>query len=294
MTDGRIRYHLAAAACVGVWGATFVSTKVLLLCGLTPAAIFLVRFSIAYVGIWFVAPRRLRADSWRDEALMALLGVTGGSAYFLAENMAVGLAPASNVSLLITTAPVMTLLLLRLSGAGGPLTAMQLTGAGIALAGVGCVVFNGRFVLRLDPAGDLLALAAALSWACYSLLLRLMGGRYPAAFYTRKVFFYGVVTLLPWFLFVEPLRLPLATLAQPAVWGNLLFLGVAASLVCYVVWSVVIRRIGTMQATNYIYFNPLVTLLVAAAVLGERITPVAGAGAVLLIGGVWLAEKAQR
>ena len=53
------RYHLAALFTVSVWGATFVSTKVLIAHGLTPAWIFFLRFALAYACILPLAPRRL-------------------------------------------------------------------------------------------------------------------------------------------------------------------------------------------------------------------------------------------
>lgn len=46
------KYHAAALFTVAVWGATFVSTKVLIAHSLTPAEIFLLRFALAYVCIW--------------------------------------------------------------------------------------------------------------------------------------------------------------------------------------------------------------------------------------------------
>ena len=82
------KYHAAALFTVAVWGATFVSTKVLIAHSLTPAEIFLLRFALAYACIWPLSKGRLRADGWRDEALLAAAGVTGGSFYFLTENMA--------------------------------------------------------------------------------------------------------------------------------------------------------------------------------------------------------------
>ena len=282
-------WHAIALACVGVWGTTFVSTKVLLNHGLDPLAIFLVRFLIAYLCLWFFAPEKLFAASWRDELLCAGLGLSGGSIYFLTENQAVAMAPASNVSLLVTTAPVMTLLLLRLFRMSGPLQRRQVGGSCVALTGVACVVGNGRFVLQLHPAGDLLALTAALMWAAYSLLLPRMSRSYGGTFLMRKLFFYGMLTAAPLLPF-SPLP-PSEVWAQPVVWGNLLFLGVAASMGCYLAWTAVLQHLGTMRATNYIYFNPLVTLLAAAAVLGERITAVAAVGACLILTGVWMAER---
>ena len=71
--------------------------------------------------------------------------------------------------------------------------------------GVGLIVFNGSFVLKISPIGDLLTLLAALSWAFYSLIIKKMAGRYPTIFITRKIFFYGVLTILPAFL-LHPLQ----------------------------------------------------------------------------------------
>ena len=104
-------WHLLAILIVAVWGTTFVNTKVLFNSGLTPLEIFFLRFAIAYVCIWFISPRKLLARSWRDELIMILLGITGGSVFFLAENYAVGLTYVNNVSFIVCTAPLLTVLL---------------------------------------------------------------------------------------------------------------------------------------------------------------------------------------
>lgn len=169
----------------------------------------------------------------------------------------------------------------------------QTAGCALAFVGVVLVVLNGRFVLHLSPRGDLLALSAALLWMLYSLVIKRLGDRLPVAYITRKVFFYGIVTILPWFAW-EPFDLPAATLRHPAVWGNLLFLGVVASLLCYVLWNAAMTRLGAVRTTNYIYLNPLVTMLTAALVIDERITPAALCGAALILSGMWLAERERR
>lgn len=283
-------YHLAALFTVAVWGATFVSTKVLIAHSLAPAEIFLLRFAMAYVCILPFARGRLLAANLRDEGLLAAAGVSGGSLYFLTENIALEYAPASNVSLIVCTAPVWTALVLSLIYRSERMTRRQIAGSVLAFAGMVLVVLNGRFVLRLSPRGDLLALAAALLWMIYSLAIKRIGGRYPALFITRKVFFYGLVTILPVFA-VRPFSVEWEMLAHPAVWGNLLFLGVVASGLCYVLWNAAMHRLGAVRTTNYIYINPLVTIVVAALAIGERITPAALAGAALILYGMWRAEK---
>ena len=284
------KYHLAALFSVAVWGATFVSTKVLIANSLTPAEIFLLRFAMAYLCILPLSGRRLWASGWRDEMTLAVAGITGGSLYFLTENMALEYAPASNVSLIVCTAPVWTAVLLSLLYRGERMTRRQAVGSALAFAGMVLVVLNGRFVLRLSPRGDMLALSAALLWMVYSLVIKRLGARYPASFIARKVFFYGMATILPVFAF-RPFAATGELLARPVVWANLLFLGVVASGFCYALWNAVMRRLGAVRATNYIFFNPLVTMLTAALCIGERITAPALAGAAMILCGMWHAER---
>lgn len=253
----------------------------------------MLRFSIAYVGIWFLSHRRLWADTWRDELWLLLGGVTGGSFYFLTENTALEYTLATNVSFLVCTTPLVTTLLALAIYKKEKATRSLIAGSLTALAGVALVVCNGHFVLRLSPVGDLLSLLASLSWAFYSLIMRRMADRYEAAFITRKIFFYGVLTILPAFL-VRPWQFGVSRLLDTSVLCQLLFLGVVASLVCFAVWNVVLKRLGTVRASNYIYLNPVFTLVGSALVLGERLTPMAWAGVLLILGGVYWAGRGKR
>lgn len=283
-------YHLVAILTVGIWGMTFISTKVLIAGGISPQEIFLLRFLIAYLGIWLISPRKLLADSWRDELWLLLGGITGGSFYFLTENTALGITLATNVAFIVSTAPLLTTLLsLWIYKKEQPVRPL-ISGSLLALAGVALVVYNGSFVLKLSPLGDFLTLLASLSWAFYSLIMRKMADRYSTVFITRKIFFYGVLTILPAFA-VHPWQFPLARLAEPSILLNLLFLGVLASLICFVVWNVVLKRLGTIRASNYIYLNPLFTSIGSAFLLGEQLTPVALIGAALILGGVYCAGR---
>lgn len=283
-------YHLIAILTVSIWGLTFISTKVLINHGLTPQEIFFYRFLIAYAGIWIISPKRLFTNNWKDELWLMAGGIFGGSLYFFTENTALGITQASNVSFLICTAPLLTTILSLLFYKSEKATKGLIVGSLLALAGVGLVVFNGSVILKISPVGDLLTLLAALSWAFYSLIIRRMTGRYPTVFITRKIFFYGVLTILPAFL-LHPLQPDFTVLSQPAVLFNLLFLAVLASLICYVLWNVVLKQLGTIRASNYIYLNPLVTMVASMMILHEQITPFALGGAGCIVCGVYLAEK---
>lgn len=283
-------YHLIAVLVVGIWGLTFISTKVLIGNGLSPQEIFFLRFLIAYLGIWFISPRKLFADNWKDELWLLLGGVTGGSLYFFTENTALEITLATNVAFIVCTAPLLTTILSLMIYKKEKATRGLIGGSVLALIGVALVVYSGQFVLKISPLGDLLTLLAAFSWAFYSLIMKKMANRYRTTFITRKIFFYGVLTILPAFLF-RPWQFSLSGLLQPSVLLNLLFLGALASLICFVVWNMVLKQLGTVRASNYIYLNPLFTLVGSAAFLGERLTIMALIGAVFILGGVYLAGR---
>ena len=310
MSTSRLPWHLLALIVVAIWGLTFVSTKTLISAGLDPAEIFVVRFSMAYLGIWIysVITRHARPDrashslfarSWRDELLFVFLGVTGGSFYFLAENTALAHTQASNVSFLVCSAPLFTALislLYRRVQHDRFADAMERIGSGwmlalgtlLALGGMALMMFDGQRV-QVSLRGDLLALGAALCWALYSLFIGRLTDEYGPVFATRKVFFYGLLTILPFLLGRE--FAPLELFAQPVVWGNLLFLGLCASLACFVAWNLVTARLGNITAVNYVYLNPVFTLITAMILLGERLTPAGAVGSALILAGVILAGR---
>lgn len=286
----RACYHIIGILVVLVWGATFVNSKVLLTHGMEAHEIFTLRFLIAYLCIWTISPRRLFADNWRDELFMLILGLTGGSLYFLTENWAVKISYVNNVAFIVCTAPLLTTILAILFVKDVKATPPLIGGSLLALAGVALVIFNGRFILRLNPAGDLLALGAAVCWAVYSLLMKHVAGRYSSVFLTRKVFFYGLLTILPAYAFM-PWTFPLRNLLLPEIGGNLLFLGFIASFACFALWNLVIKKIGAMTSSNYIYLNPVSTVIISAIFLDEPMTWLAGVGSALILFGVWVANR---
>ena len=281
--------HLGALLVVVVWGTTFVSSKVLLGYGMMPADIFFYRFLMAYLCMSAVSHHRMWARSLSDELTLVGLGIMGGSLYFLTENMALTYSTSANVSILVSTTPIVTALLVSLFYKSERMTSLQLFGSLCAFVGVVLVVLNGQLILHLNPRGDMLALCASVTWACYSLLLRRVMSRYGAGFITRKVFGYGVLTILPWYVLVHPLETSPTVLFRLPVMANLLFLGLLASTGGFLVWNWVMSRLGAVRATNYVYFQSLITMLAGSVVLHERITWMALLGCVILIGGMVLA-----
>ncbi len=276
-----------------IWGSTFVFTKLLLLGGLTAAQIFILRFVIAYVlllGYCLVKGMRWVADCWQDELLMAALGVTGGSLYFMTENTALTYTTTTNTSIIVSLCPLFASAIIGLFYKSERLSRLQTIGTLMAAAGVIVVVMNGHFVLHLSPRGDLLAFAACLCWAFYSLLMIPANARYDTVFVTRKVFFYGLLSMTPYYIMYPDLNLRLL-LEQPQLLWNLLFLGCVASMLCFLTWTWVLKKLGAVVATNYVYLNPVITIVFAWFLLGEPITLWFLLGTILVLLGMFLADR---
>ena len=288
------KYHIVAFLTVAVWGTTFVWTKLLIINGLSPAQIFTLRFIIAYVlltgfSLWRGRHKWL-SDNWRDELTMMAVGLTGGSMYFLTENESLRFTTATNTSLIVCSCPLFAMLIIALFYKSERFSRLQALGSLLALIGMAAVVLNGHFVLHLSPLGDTLAFSACICWALYTLLMKPVMGRYPAMFITRKVFFYGILTILPYYIFVPDMP-SLDVLMRPEVALNLLFLGSVASMLCYLTWSWCMKGLGAVICTNWVYVNPITTIIAAWLILDEQITVYFLIGSILIIAGMYLSSK---
>ena len=169
---------------------------------------------------------------------------------------------------------------------------MQAAGSLIACLGMAVVVLNGHFVLHLSPLGDLLAFGACLCWAVYSLLMKSAANKYSTTFITRKVFIYGLVTIIPYYIcFPDEASPSIFQLFNYSILLNLLFLGVVASMLCFLLWNWVIGKLGAVVATNWVYFNPITTILFAWWLLNEQITVWFLLGSALILLGMYLADR---
>lgn len=283
--------HLAALITILIWGTTFISTKVLLN-DFTPIEILFARFLIGFVVLLLVYPRRLVLQRRRQEWLFVAAGASGIALYYLLENVALTLTSASNVGVIITIAPFFTALLSFLFLRQEKPRWLFFAGFLAAIVGVGLISYSGSR-MRLNPMGDLLALLAALAWAVYAILTRKISalGHHPVQA-TRRVFFYGLLFMLPllFLLFLMDFRLGFERFANPVNTGNILFLGLGASALCFVTWNTAVGILGAVKTSVYIYLVPVVTVTASVLLLGEPLTPALVIGALLTLAGLWLSE----
>lgn len=277
--------HLAALLCAFIWGITFICSKILMR-ELTPLELLVYRFVIGYVVLWVISPRKLTLLNKKHEYYFMAAGGLGVVVYFLSENTALTYTLASNVSIIVSIAPFFTALLANYIFEDEHLKTNFLIGFFCAIVGIVLVTFNGSVKLKLNPAGDFLSLLSAVVWAIYSVLVRKIGQyRYPIIMATRRIFFYGLLFMLPLMPFMG-FRFKFAFLANPVYSLNLLFLGVLACALCYCIWNYAVDVLGAVKTSNYIYAIPVITMAASALTLKEPVTLMGIAGMALTIIGL--------
>ena len=196
---------------------------------------------------------------------------------------------------LCSIGPILTVLLAQLfSRSNERLGKYVYIGAVIAIAGVVLVVLNGQLSFHLSPVGDLLALAAALMWAVYSILIKKYTEQYDNFLVTRRVFLWAFLTSLPLVLLTDGLPSLTPLFTQPNILISWLFLGVFGNAVCFAIWNIAFKALGVVVTNNYLYASPFVTVFVGWLLLGEPISVMSIIGAVLITAGVIVAYKEDK
>lgn len=281
--------HLAALLTIVIWGTTFISTKILL-ADFQPVEILFFRFVMGFLVLFVAYPQKLRTANYKQELTFAAAGLCGICLYYLLENIALTFTLASNVGVIISVAPFFTAILAHLfMKSEEKLRPQFFLGFAVAMAGIILISFNGS-KLELNPMGDLLAVIAALVWACYSVLTRKISRfGYPVILSTRRTFFYGILFMVPALFFFD-FELNISRLTNMTYLFNILYLGLGASALCFVTWNFAVKKLGAVKTSVYIYMVPVITVVTSVLILQEQLTVLAGIGTILTLIGLFLSE----
>ncbi|WP_308367685.1 DMT family transporter [Streptomyces sp. ISL-36] len=278
---------LLALVATVVWSGSFVAVRALA-DSVPPVQHAFWRWIIAIVA---VAPFAAR-ETWRQRRLIrrhfgfvALASLLGVALYNTLVHQAGLTTSAGNMGMIMAASPVLMALYARLGGAR--LGARRVTGMLIACAGVLLLVGKGTLPTSL-AAGDLWMLAAAVSFASYSALLKRRPAELGGVVFLFTTFVLGALMLLP----AYGISLAVQGGFEPSLGtlGPLAYVGVLSSAVAFFAWNKAIGLIGAARAGVVYYLQPVCVALLSFALLGEE-PGVLGAGCmVLILSGVALAS----
>jgi drug/metabolite transporter (DMT)-like permease len=278
---------------VAFWGASFVATK-LVLRELSPITTVILRFAlglgalmaiVSLEGKWAFVPRR-------DLGWFLFLGFNGIFVHQLLQVNGLVSTSATNTGWMVALIPIFTALLAWLL-LREPFGLVQVLGLALAMLGTLLIVSRSEFEIGAigvpTTRGDLLVFLSAPNWAIFSVLSKRLLARYPPSFMMTVTMGLGWLLLLPLFAASAGWR-ELPGLS-PEGWAGLLFLGLFCSGLAYVFWYDALKAAGAGHVASFLYLEPLVTLVVAMALLKER--PVIGTlvGGGLILSGVWLVSR---
>jgi len=293
MTKSKLIPILEALFAVIVWGASFIATKVAVQ-DVSPVTVVWLRFAMGVVilGIAVFARNQFALPNRNELAYFALLGFLGIAFHQWLQSTALLTSRASTTAWIVATTPVFMALLGWLA-LKEKLTWLQSSGILLATLGVLLVVSDGDptaiSLKQFGAPGDILVLISSLNWAVFSTLSRSGLKKHPA---TRMMFFvmtFGwLFTSLQFFSGSGLSEIPQLTFNS---WLGVAFLGIFCSGLAYIAWYDALQALPAAQTGAFLYLEPPVAVIVAAAVLYESVTWAAMLGGAIILLGVWLVNR---
>jgi drug/metabolite transporter (DMT)-like permease len=293
--------HLKLLGMAALWGGAWPAGRVAAqaLPALSASAW---RFAIAtlLLTIWWAFSGGLReAQSlsrrqWLGLLLGGAVGVFGYAAFFL---LGLQHVPAGRAALVVTTNPVLTMLLAAWLF-GERLNRLIGLGMGFAVLGALIVLTKGAPWTLLSGGvgiGEALLLGCVLCWSGYTLLGKKLLGGLNALTATTITAAFGLPMLIAASIGMEGS----AALADPlqassAVWIALLFMAIGSTVLAYAWYFEGVQALGAGAASAYISLVPVFGVLFATLLLGEAIDASLLAGGVLVLLGMGLMNRGRR
>lgn len=294
MKTKKISGNIAGFTTVFFWGITYISTKVLLEV-FNPVEILFTRFLMGLIFLVLLYPKPLKIKDKKQEIYFALAGITGVTLFYLLENIALTYTMASNVGVISALAPFFTGIIGYIFMKNKEkLTKNFFIGFVLALIGVGLISFNGATTFKVNPVGDLLAVASVIIWGIYGNLTRKLGSYgYNTIQVTRRTFIYGIIFMLPALKFFD-FNVQISDLLQYKYLFNMVFLGLGASAICFVTWNYTVKVLGAVKASLFIYLIPIITVITSFIFLNERLTWMSFFGIIFAILGLMISNKKEK
>jgi len=288
----RRRAHLSLLAVVVVWAGSFSVIKALLDNGFAAGDIAILRYAVAAPGFAYILwrARGLPGLTRRDAARVAVAGLLIVVGYHVFLNVGTRYTTSGVAALVVALAPGMTLVLALALGLDR-VRMRHVLGLAVAFVGVAVVVAygTGESLSFESVKGPLIVLGAPLAFALYNVILKPLLGRYDLLALTALTSLVGTLGLLP---FVRSSTIDTVVGVTGTDAARVLYLGVLATLLGYIGWNVGLRAIGPTRAVAYTYAISPLAVVIGAVTLDEPVTPWLLLGAVLVVGGIALTQRA--
>lgn len=288
--------YICAVLATAIWSGNFIVARGLNEV-LPPVSLAFYRWTVALVVVLPLAARALYKERMvvRDNiGFLFLASFFGVTVFNTLIYIAAQSTTAINLSLIAITFPVFIIILSRIFF-GEEITLAKIVGIVIVACGVVMLLTKGDMAQLTQISfaiGDLWMLVAAITFAIYSVLLRKKPAGLGALSFQLITFSLGIIMLAPFYIW-EISTLPMPELSMGTI-GSIVYIGVFASLVAYLLWLKAIILVGPSHAGMIYYSLPIFCGFLAYMVLGEEIGMIHLAATVLIITGIVLANYKKK
>ncbi len=274
---------LLTAAAPAIWGSTYVVTTLMLPQGY-PLTVAMLRALPAGL-LLLLAVRQLPHGIWWLRT--AILGALNFSVFWALLFVAAYRLPGGVAATLGAIQPLVVILLAR-ALLGTPVRGLAVLAVLTGIGGVALWVLGPK--AALDPVGVAAGLASAASMALGTVLSRRWQPPVSALTFTSWQLTAGGVLLLPVALLAEPALPPVTALNVLGI----AYLGLIGAALTYVIWFRGIARLEPAVVSSLGFLSPVSAVLLGWALLDQRLSAAQMAGMAIVVGSVWLSQRAQR
>ena len=274
-----------------LWALNVTVTKYMFLHGWQPLAYASIRYFAATALFWIFTYRRER--SFRIERGDLPLVVLAGILIFLNQLCFVyglKLGAATTMALLLGTTPVfvgLVTIVLRLEH----LPRQFWLGAALTFSGVMLITLGSGGSFASNGPADLLCLATALSWGCYTIVIANLMQRYSPFRISALVLAIGWIPLV---LVSIPQLSTQEFSFGPKVWLGFAYAVVGPLFLTNILWFTAIDRVGPARAALFGNAQPFFAVVFALILLSESLSAFEIAGGVLVAAGIALERMWRR
>jgi drug/metabolite transporter (DMT)-like permease len=286
--------HVSVLVVVVLWAGSFSVIKKLLDDSVAAGDIAILRYAIAAPGFAYILSRArgLPGLTRADAARVVVAGLLVVVGYHMFLNVGTRYTTSGVAALVVALAPGLTMLLAFALGLDR-ISPRRVVGLAVAFTGVAIVVAfgAGNDLSFVSAKGAIIVLGAPLAFALYNVILKPLLGRHDLLALTAATSLVGTIGLTP---FVRGSTVDAVTDASASDAALLLYLGVLATLLGYILWNAGLKGLGPTRAVTYAYAIPPLAVTFGAIFLDEPVTVWLALGGVLVVGGIATAQGMQR
>jgi drug/metabolite transporter (DMT)-like permease len=275
MQNGQQKGILLALLAVIIWSGNFIVAKAINQ-QIPPVALNFFRWLVAAL---IIAPFAIKyfKKEWpvtrRSWIYLFWISLTGISLFNTFVYIGAHYTSAINLALIGTTSsPIMSVLFARIF-LKEKISRLKALGMILCVIGVLILLSKGDFNKLVNfkfGTGDLWVLLAAFCFAVYNTMVKKKPAGISPINFLFIIFSLGTLMVLPFYIWEINKYAPIQWNMQ--ILGSILFLGLGASVICFLIWNIAINKLGAGRTALFGNLIPVFSSIEAAILLHEQFT----------------------